>query len=240
MVVLRRHQLVWLSDAGWRQLQRAPRDAAEQACIAHWASHHLPLVVTQQPSPPSTASDTLALGLAAPGAWGRRKIALQVPLSGALYFGHFPLAPDVVGLLVKPARARWLALCAALRPLGVAARVHGSHGWQRLTGLHYLHATSDLDLHLPVETVQDADAVAALLQAAAPMGPRIDGELVFGDGTAVAWREWLQWRQGRVDRVLVKRLHGVALEAGSRWLPADEHGCDDRSADAAAAVGAGA
>ncbi len=240
MVVLRRHQLVWLSDAGWRELQRAPRDPVKRDCIAHWASRHLPLVVTQQPSPPITAGDTLALGLAAPAAWGRRKIAVQVPLSGALYFGNFPLAPDVASLLVEAARAPWLALCDELRRLGVAARVHGSHGWQRLTGLLYLHAASDVDLHLPVETTRDADAVTALLQAIALTAPRIDGELVFGDGTAVAWREWLQWRQGRVERVLVKRLHGVALEAGTRWLPVGEPWEDARSAVVAAAMGAGA
>lgn len=239
MVVLRRHQLVWLSDAGWRELKQAPRDAAAQACIAHWASHHLPLVVTQQPSPPTLAGDPLALGLAAPSTWGRCRIALQVPLRSALYFGDFPLAPEVAGLLAKPTRAPWLALCDELRRLGVAARVHGSHGWQRLTRLQYLHPASDLDLHLPVETARDADAVTALLQATALTAPRIDGELVFGDGTAVAWREWVQWREGRVDRVLVKRLHGVALETGARWLLGGEPGGDDRNLAAAAAVGVG-
>ena len=49
-------------------------------------------------------------------------------------------------------------------------------------------------------------------------GPRVDGELVFPRGEAVAWREWLQWRRGEVDSVMVKRLHGVALEQGLAWL----------------------
>ncbi|WP_428425640.1 malonate decarboxylase holo-[acyl-carrier-protein] synthase [Methylibium sp.] len=224
MVVLRRHRLVWLGDAGWGEVQRQPRDDQARACVAHWAAHHLPLVVTQQAAPTQVGASTaavLALGLAAPGRWGRRKIALQVPAHRALYYGDFPLAADVAGLLPKPVRGAWLAWCEALDRLGVTARVHGSHGWQRLTGLAYLHAASDLDLHVAVDGVLKGDAVTELLCAAPPSGPCLDGELVFDDGAAVAWREWLQWRRGHVDRVLVKRLHGVALESGTACLQSD-------------------
>jgi len=44
-------------------------------------------------------------------------------------------------------------------------------------------------------------------------GPRLDGELVFPDGAAIAWREWVAHREGRAAQVLVKRLRGVALES---------------------------
>jgi phosphoribosyl-dephospho-CoA transferase len=46
---------------------------------------------------------------------------------------------------------------------------------------------------------------------------RLDGELLFRDGAAVAWREWIEWRAGRARAVLVKRLHGVALERDTAW-----------------------
>ena len=52
----------------------------------------------------------------------------------------------------------------------------------------------------------------ALLAAVDWDGPRLDGELLFPDGAAIAWREWQAWRQGRAPQVLVKRLRGVALE----------------------------
>ncbi len=65
------------------------------------------------------------------------------------------------------------------------------------------------------------DAAAVLLRRSDDGSPRLDGELSFPDGSAVAWREWVAWRSGRVSAILVKRLCGVALEAGSAWLPLD-------------------
>ena len=226
MVVLRRHQLAWLSDAGWRELKRPSRDDNSAHCMTHWAAQRLPLVVTRQTSCAGVAAtaDVICLGLPAPTRWGRRKIALQTPPSSVLFFGMFPLAAEVSRLLEREHRAPWLELCAAVDRLGVAARVHGSHGWQWLTGLAYLHALSDIDLHLAVGSVAQADAVVALLATTTFGGPRIDGELVFPDGSAVAWREWWQWRQGRVRQVLVKRLRGAALESGLQWLPPDSPG----------------
>jgi len=115
-------------------------------------------------------------------------------------------------------RPRWAELNAALGTVGVQPRVHGSYGWQRLTGLRYLLPASDIDLLLAVAGPEAADEAAGLLDAFQWAGPRVDGELIFPDGSAVAWREWMQWRRGAVDRILVKRLHGVVLEQGLDWL----------------------
>ena len=40
---------------------------------------------------------------------------------------------------------------------------------------------------------------------------------MFADGTAVAWREWIEWRAGRTRAVLVKRLTGAALRLDIAW-----------------------
>jgi len=216
MVALRRHQLVRLNDAGWRALRERPWDDVGRACLAHWSAQRLPLVVTRQPSTPHGGE--LAVGLPAPWRWQRRRIALHTALADVLYFDDFPTADSIVGLLAPSKRRAWLELVGALVELGAAPRVYGSFGWQRLTGLHYLHASSDVDLRLAVDDAAAADAVVALLQHAPIAAPRLDGELVFPDGSAVAWREWSRWRIGEVDRVLVKRLQGVAMEMGEAWL----------------------
>ena len=247
-----RQRLVWLRPQAWASLRARKQaaagagavsaDAVELACIGHWAQHDLPLVVTRQPAadpaplagiggePPARERPepaALALGLPAPARWERRRLALRVPIDGIARIGDFPPAASIAPLLPAAARADWLGLCAELAALGIVARVYGSHGWQHLTDLAYLHAGSDLDLSLalPARGQEDAadGAVARLAAAAAQPGlplPRLDGELGFADGSAVAWREWAAWRSGRVSRLLVKRRDGATLESAASWSDA--------------------
>jgi phosphoribosyl-dephospho-CoA transferase len=213
---LRRHELVWLSREGWLQLLAGANDEEVSACLRHWCEARLPLVVgRQEPGAPE-----LALGLPTPIAWGRRKVALRVARRTVLYHDGFPRAGEIARLLPLALRARWAALIGALAACTSEPRVHGSYGWQRLTGLRYLRPGSDIDLLLPVHEARAADEVAGQLAAFLWAGPRIDGELVFPDGSAVAWREWLQWRRAAVQCVLVKRIDGVRLEQDLQWLQA--------------------
>ena len=190
---LRRQQLLRLSGEGWARVLDASWDATARQCLALWAARGLPLVVARQPVP---AADTLATGLPAPARFRRLRLAVAV-----------------ARLLPRPGASAWRALLATLSAADCAPRVYGGYGWQALTRLAYVHAASDIDLLLPVVSSTQADAVARLLANAAWTGPRLDGELLFPDGAAVAWREWLAHRDGRTPQVLVKRLHGVALEA---------------------------
>ena len=210
MPPLHRHQLVRLTREGWQRVRERPWDATGAACLAHWASHDLPLVVTRQ-LPELRAADGIALGLPAPGRWERRRLALVVSRHDVSRFDEFPRAEQIRTLLPARVRRDWPHLCAALAGQGALARVHGSHGWQRLTGLDHLRAGSDIDLCIHVAHADQADEVVALLQAHSHPQPRLDGELVFPDGGAVAWREWMAWRAGLRRAVLVKRLEGCSL-----------------------------
>jgi phosphoribosyl-dephospho-CoA transferase len=210
-----RHQLVQLSDAGWQEVSSQAWDEPARDCIAHWVRHRGPLVVTRQRDPRMNVVD---LGLAAPVPFGRRRLAIEVSPDALRRAGSFPRPIAIEALLPIELRDRWRALDAALTHRGCHARVYGSHGWQALTGLPYLHADSDIDLLLPVDGVAMADAVCTTLAAAPIERPRLDGELMFPDGAGIAWREWHSWRAGRTSRVLVKRLHGAALEDdATRW-----------------------
>ena len=213
MQALQRHQLAWLTDAGWQHLLAGAWDAQARGCLAHWAQQRLPLVVTRQRAQAQflQADAAVCLGLPAPGRWDRRRIALAVPCSGIAHRGVFPAAQALTRLLSTPHCGRWRTLCEALSASGTTARVHGSFGWQLLTGLDHLRPGSDIDLCACVQGPDHADAVAALLQGWPEEAPRLDGELVFEDGSAVAWREWLAWRAGRSAAVLVKRLDGAHL-----------------------------
>jgi len=219
MTPLHRHQIAWLSETGWHAVQQHDRDATARDCLAHWAARRLPLVVTRQDRP--AGDGTIALGLPAPGRWARRRLAISVPRSDVLYFDEFPRADGLLRVLPASARPAWRTLCAGLRTVNANARVYGSHGWQLLSGLDHVRAGSDIDLWLSVSDEAQADAAAACLQsfpdAVSDAMPRLDGELMFDDGAAVAWREWLSWRAGRVKALLVKTLASSAVVRSRAW-----------------------
>jgi phosphoribosyl-dephospho-CoA transferase len=209
MEALRRHRLVRLTLEGWASVLARPWDAPAYDCLAHWAANCLPLVVTRQS--PVAGSDLTALGLPAPACWERRRIALHVAPSSLFDFEEFPELAAVLTLLPESARAAACDLQAGLRDCDASARVYGSYGWQALTGLDHVRPGSDLDVLVRVEDAAHADDVAHRLGNSAIAQPRLDGELMFPDGSAVAWREWSQWRAARTRAVLVKRLTGAML-----------------------------
>jgi phosphoribosyl-dephospho-CoA transferase len=202
--------LLRLSVDGWMHVLEAPWDDDARRCLGLWAERGLPLVVTRQPQ---SDDDTIATGLPAPARFRRRRLALAIAACDVMFLDEFPLANAVTRALPRGVAAAWRALLATLAADDCGARVYGGYGWQALTRLPYVHAGSDLDLLLPASSAAHADVVAQALASAAWDGPRLDGELLFADGAAVAWREWRAHREGRVPQVLVKRLRGVALES---------------------------
>ncbi|MGJ7498537.1 malonate decarboxylase holo-[acyl-carrier-protein] synthase [Variovorax sp. RT4R15] len=216
MVSLRRHQLARLSKSGWAAVLRHPWDEQARDCLAHWALHQLPLVVTRQPAH-SAANGWIALGLPTPARWDRRRLALHVPRAAVHCIDEFPRLAEVQALLRPSARDAARELLAGLRACHATARVFGSYGWQAISALDHVRAGSDLDLSVVVEGVAHADAAARCLQSFGAARPRLDGELIFGDGAAVAWREWIEWRAGRARAVMVKRLDGVTLQRDTAW-----------------------
>ena len=219
MQTLQRNQLVWLTEGAWQQVLARNWDTQAQSILRHWHAGQLPLVVCTQRV--HDTADTVSLGLPAPNPWNRRKLALEVPPHAIARKGPFPSLGQVaqrhfVGQVLLP-------FIASLHALQLAPTVYGSYGWQVLTGLDYLRPTSDLDICVQVP---DHATAAALVQAMDGLNlpVRLDGELVFPDGSAIAWREYGQWMRGTVDRVLVKSRTCVQLmDAG--MLAALEPGC---------------
>ena len=125
MEALRKHRLVRLTGDGWASVLARVWDAPARHCLAHWAAHGLPLVVTRQ-SP--GAGDLIALGLPAPTRWERRRIALHVPRGSVACFEEFPELGEVLPWLPQPARAAACRLQDGLGACGAQARIYGSYG----------------------------------------------------------------------------------------------------------------
>jgi phosphoribosyl-dephospho-CoA transferase len=206
MRVPHRNQLVWLTDAAWHQVRARAWDDQAQSLLSHWHTAQFPLVVCRQRVPQSPQS--ISLGLPAPLQWDRRKIALDVLASDIARVGEFPVLSP--GLLGPVGEAPLQNLLHHLDELQASARVFGSYGWQQLTGLPCVRESSDLDLLLAVPDLDTAAEVVWLLQGL-HLVCRVDGELLFANGQAVAWREFAQLIGGKVEQVLVKHRNGVHM-----------------------------
>ncbi|WP_165710258.1 malonate decarboxylase holo-[acyl-carrier-protein] synthase [Stenotrophomonas maltophilia] len=196
---LPRHTLVWLSaHAGWQA-----DIAAHESRLADWFAQGRPAIVARRAA--DDADPRLRLGVPLPPAEGKLRLALRMPAHDVLRTAAPPTLQAVLeGDLVQD----WQRPLQALQDIA-AARVFGAFAWQHLTGLHYVHARSDIDLQWRIDTAAQADALVARLQAwETEHGRRVDGELCLVDGGAVNWREYA----GRSREVLVKRLDGAALE----------------------------
>ena len=206
MNTLVRNQLLCVDSVGWALIEAHEWDEQARTIFSHWRTHQLPLVVCRQGA--ETPPDIVCMGLPSPQQWSRRRMALTVSPEHLTAHADFPSLAQVVQANQWGAAA--IELSDAIARLDVNAHVYGSHGWQWLTGLAYLHEASDLDLSL---TVNSWDMASQLVQRLAntSIHCRVDGEIVFPQGKAVAWRELYQLIQGKTSQVLMKDRHSLKL-----------------------------
>lgn len=204
---LSRHDLVWLTAAGWQQAMKAA--GVDGAAVALFRDHDWPAVVRRRE--PAAAADQVSIGLPLPPTpdGAKRRCAIDIP-HAAIARSRAPLA---LAGVADQLPARWVdagaALLADIARLGVALGVFGSLAMQALTGRPYLTAASDLDLLLRPATLAELHVGLALLLRHCHALP-LDGEIVFPGGAAVSWKEW--GAAGAVDqRVLVKHVDFVRL-----------------------------
>lgn len=205
---MRRHDLVILYPGTPFAFACGDADPGLAGTVREWIDRGHPLVVTRQPA----ASPLLQLGLSLPARLGRRRLACQVD-RGAVATVLPPLAVERCRLQLSASAAQVLdRLAERCAAAGIALGVFGSLAWEAATGEAYRHAASDIDLIVDVSThAQYGAALAALAEAAARLPCRLDGELRFPDGNAVAWRELAVAGDDAAARVLAKGPATVAL-----------------------------
>ena len=202
-----RHDLVWLSAAGWdAALARAL--PGQHDAIGQWRLNGWPVVVRRDEA--GSAPHTVSLGLALPpdAAGFKRRIALQAR--------ECDVARTEPALTLAAAAGaapeHWRTALDTLSRSGVPLQAYGSLALQAITGQTYLTAASDIDLLFHPRTRSMLEAGLAVIGEHAAHLP-LDGEIVFPSGEAVAWKEWTG-----AERVLVKQAEGVRLAPVAQLL----------------------
>ena len=206
--VLARHTRVWPVSYARISMLHETRDAIEHAALEVWRANGWPLVVRRFDDDISDAS--IAVGLALPPALGKQRIRLRLPRD-AIAARAPPLTLDeAITVLEAPWRDALTPIARDAAQAKITLHVFGSVSWQAQTGLRYLHADSDIDLFAAPGNVGELGAAMALFERASIRSTvRIDGEVVFPGGDAVAWREWNSAPANA--RVLAKSIARAAL-----------------------------
>ena len=207
-----RQTLVWL--------RRAPccgADTRTRAIVAWWCERRWPLIVRRSEACAGDG-DPVALGLPLPPAMGKVRIALTAPRALVRAAEPLPTLASVAAKRGADARPSLLRVLHDTLEFGIDARVFGAWAWQALTGLGYVTASSDVDLHV---RPRDRAALRIVLARAAAwdawLDRRLDLEIALPGDETVAWREWSSV-SGATDRVLVKGSSHVALRTRAELL----------------------
>lgn len=207
MTRLRRHALVWLSEAP--QADDGSDYGSDAALAEKWHAEDRPFVVCRRRS----ERDEVSLGFCVV----HEKILEIRPRR----VGARTLAAHVVRTARPPALAE-VSRCgpaldhaASFRQLtdeaaraGLDLRVYGSWMWQALTGERHVRVTSDLDLLVDVAGPREAEEAAAFLaHQELTLSFKLDGELSFAGRGEVQWREFLT----TAPEVLVKAVDSVRM-----------------------------
>lgn len=206
-----RHDLVWLTRRGWQRVRAGAPEGA-LAALDRWRDGGWPAVVRRAEA--EMAANEVAIGFPLPPRpeeGGKLKFGCRVELCD---IGRRTRAlPLVAALDAVP--EQWRDSLALLESqaadAGVGLAVYGSVALAALTGQYYLTPHSDIDVLLQPTSRRQLMKGLDLLAWHAGILP-LDGEVVFPDGRAVAWKELRAAFAGAPGtRVLTKGLHRIAL-----------------------------
>ena len=219
-----RHDLVWLTQRGWDRVRAGVAPDALAALDA-WREAGWPATVRRAET--ALAPGEVAIGFAMPpraADGGKLRVACRVELSD---IGRRTRALPLVGTL-DTVPQEWREGLARLEQeaagAGLGLAVYGSVALEALTGQHYLRPESDIDLLLRPLSRAQLMAGLDLLATHAEHLP-LDGEVVFPDGRAVAWKELrAAFDSAPGTQVLAKALERVALVKPEELLATLEDG----------------
>ena len=205
-----RHDLVWLSEAGWDDVTRQA-DAQQHPALERWRAADWPAVVRRADDEAETGQVCLGVALPPDAQGNKPRIGVRVA-SESVRESRGPLPLTEV---IEAAPTAWQpaleALAAEAAERQLSFRVYGSLALQALTGQKYLTPKSDIDVLFLPASLTELGRGTGLLSYFSGQLP-LDGEIVFPGRKAVSWKEWVQAMHARGNpRVLAKSHQDIAL-----------------------------
>ncbi len=198
-----RHDLLLL-DPGVRDFEAA--GDGDRAAIAEWAAAGRPVIVRR----PGLArgGESVHCGIPLPPGRGKRRLGFTVPLGSIKRRFGLPGLRECMPHLAGSPRACAEELLESCRGQGLDPEVFGSLAWERLTGLSYLRATSDIDLRFRAKDNPGLEKIAAVLRNFRPPCLSLfDAEVELWNGRSFSWREF----SDDSGEIMFKTIHEVFL-----------------------------
>lgn len=209
---MRRHDLAYVRAGSSFSFLCGEGSKELIAAVSAWIATGHPLVVCRQGSD----AEQVQLALTLPTLQGRQRVAARFKHEDLIRVSPAIEIRDCLAGLDARAAQVLSELNSSIQKCGASVGVFGSLAWESLTGESYRHEASDVDLicdvtsHLQLEACLDA-----LEEAAGKLAFRLDGELRFPNGEAVAWRELANHRNSPQAKILVKGPVDVSLKPAS-------------------------
>ena len=191
-----RHDLVWLSHQAWasvfaQQMARVPDESTSLLIqsLHRWQQEEWPAVVRRRDA--DAADDEICIGFALVPVNGRKpRVAAKVKVQDILEHQPSLSLATVIPFVAPDWQATLRTFNSEGSAVGVRWRVYGSLVFQFLTGQSYVNETSDIDVLFRPQTQEHLLHGLTLLRQYQGQIP-LDGEVIFPQGQAVAWKEWL-------------------------------------------------
>ena len=191
-----RHDLVWLSHQAWasvfaQQLARVPEEMTGLIVqsLHRWQQEEWPAVVRRRDA--DAAEDEVCIGFALVPVNGRKpRVAARIKAQDILEHQPSLSLATVIPFVAPLWQPTLRTFNSEASVVGVRWRVYGSLVFQFLTGQTYVNEQSDIDVLFRPQTQEHLIQGLALLRQYQSQIP-LDGEVIFPQGQAVAWKEWL-------------------------------------------------
>lgn len=208
---LSRHSLVWLTPEGWSHLLTSSCKGGSISLsenLGLWQRNNFPFIVTRQSA--RVAEPSIVVGFTLPLAMGKQRLAIALDPWQIDYISEPLSLTDAIPYAPEVWQDDLHEMAREAQKYHLDIRIYGSLAWQALTKLNYVHPSSDIDILIRIDSrLQLAESLQILKQHSQLLP--LDGEFLFSNDHAVAWKELINESDSQPMTILMKTINSVSL-----------------------------